>query len=165
MELPKGGLLVADAGPLIILAKCDLLEVLSTLFPQLHLPQAVVDEVLGGGVWMEAPRLRKWMERATVHAAIENEWVKDMRIELDEGEIQAMALAKQLDALVLMDEAHGRRIATSESVAVIGTLGVLLSAKRQNLITAMRPITQQMQQHGYSLSPSVVEYVLHQARE
>jgi predicted nucleic acid-binding protein len=105
------------------------------------------------------------MQQTQVHAPIEGDWVQEMRLELDEGEIQAMALAKQLNALVLMDEAHGRRIAASESVKLIGTLGVLLLAKRNGLIKAIRPVTEQMVQEGYSLSASVVDFVLQLAGE
>lgn len=165
MKSPPQGLLVADAGPLIILAKCNLLDVLKTLFDQIHVPQAVADEMLGRGIWPETPRLRQWMLQAQVHEAIEDDWVQGIRLELDEGEIQAMALAKRLNALVLMDEAHGRRIAASESVKVIGTLGILLIAKKNGLIKAMRPVTVQMIQEGYSLNASVVEFVLQQAGE
>jgi predicted nucleic acid-binding protein len=165
MKIPSQGLLVADAGPLIILAKCALLDLLKTLFEQIHVPQAVLDEVLGRGTWAETPLLRKWILQTHVHAAIEEDWVQDMRLELDEGEIQAMVLAKQLNALVLIDEAHGRRIAASASLKLIGTLGVLLIAKKQGLIKAIRPITRQMMQEGYALSASVVEFVLQQAGE
>lgn len=165
MNIPSHGLLVADAGPLIILAKCDLLDVLKTLFDQIHVPQAVLDEIVGRGIWPETPRLRKWIPQIQVHAAITDDWVEEMRLELDEGEIQAMALAKKLNALVLMDEAHGRRIATSASVKLIGTLGVLLSAKKKGLIKDIRPIAAQMIQEGYSLSATVVEFALQQAGE
>jgi predicted nucleic acid-binding protein len=165
MKIPPHGLLVADAGPLIILAKCGLLNVLTSVFGQIHVPRAVWDEVLGRGAWPETPLLRQWMQQTQVHAPIEGDWVQEMRLELDEGEIQAMALAKQLNALVLMDEAHGRRIAASESVKLIGTLGVLLLAKKNGLIKAIRPVTEQMVQEGYSLSVSVVDFVLQQAGE
>ncbi len=165
MKLPADGLLVADAGPLIILAKCNQLHLLTTLFSTLHLPKAVVDEVLLGGDWPEIPELRKFIQSATVHADINNEWVADMRFALHEGEIQAMALAKKFDALVLMDEAHGRRVATMNSVAVIGTLGLLLRAKRRGLIDLVQPVVAQMRQYDYTLGESIVDQILRLAGE
>ena len=165
MKLPAQGLLVADAGPLIILAKCDQLHLLTALFSTLHLPQAVVQEVLMGGDWPEIPGLREFIKLATVHESIDDEWVEDLRIELHEGEIQAMALARKFDALVLMDEAHGRRVAARNSVALIGTLGVLLRAKLRGLIPLIRPVVEQMKQGDYTISQSVVEQALRQAGE
>jgi uncharacterized protein len=165
VQLPTQGLLVADAGPLIILAKCNHLELLTALFSQLHLPRAVVEESLMGGIWPEIPLLREFIKRAKVHESIQDEWVNDLRVELHEGEIQAMALAKKLDALVLMDEAHGRRIAADNKVAVIGTLGVLIRAKYRGLIPTIQPVIEQMRNHGYTISESILALALRQAGE
>lgn len=165
MILPTEGLLVADAGPLIILAKCKQLHLLTALFSTLHLPQAVVDEAVLGGDWPEIPELRDFIQRATVHASIDDEWVSDQRFVLHEGEIQAMALAKKFNALVLMDEAHGRRVASQNSVAVIGTLGLLLRAKRRGLIPLVQPVVAQMKQFDYTLSELIVNQILRQAGE
>jgi predicted nucleic acid-binding protein len=98
--------------------KCNHLELLTALFSRLHLPRPVVEEALVGGAWPEIPFLRKFIKRANVHESIQNEWVKDLRVELHEGEIQTMTLAKKRDALVLMDEAYGTRIAADKKLAL-----------------------------------------------
>ena len=165
MALPTSGLLVADAGPLIILAKCDQLHLLSSLFASLHVPQAVVQEALFGGHWSEMPRLREFLKQATLHENIENVWVADLRLGLHEGEIQAMALAIEMNALVLMDQSYGRKIAALNSVAVIGTLGVLIRAKLKGLIPLVRPIVEHMIRENYSPSEAIVAHALRLAGE
>ncbi len=168
MVLPAPGLLVADAGPLIVLAKCDQLPLLTALFSSLHVPQAVVQEVqevFRGGDWPEIPRLRDFIAQATLHESIQDDWVADLRLDLHEGETQALALAKNLNALVLMDEAHGRRIAAKHAIAVIGTLGLLLRGKQKGLIPLVRPVMEQMRREGYMLGESLVGQVLALAGE
>jgi predicted nucleic acid-binding protein len=54
---------------------------------------------------------------------------------LDEGERESIALAHRLDALLLMDEERGRRFARQFGLTVRGTLGTLIEAHRQKLIS------------------------------
>jgi hypothetical protein len=57
---------------------------------------------------------------------------------LGAGESEAMALALVLHAdRVLLDELAGRKLALRLGVPVIGSVGVLLAAKRKSLIPAV----------------------------
>jgi predicted nucleic acid-binding protein len=56
---------------------------------------------------------------------------------LDPGEAEAIALAKQLNALLLIDEADGRRIAAQLGIHMTGTLGLLIEAKARGLISSV----------------------------
>lgn len=58
---------------------------------------------------------------------------------VDEGEAEAIELAKELQAdLLLIDQRKGRRLAVKEGVPVIGLLGVVLLAKRRGLVPSAR---------------------------
>lgn len=61
--------------------------------------------------------------------------------ELDEGERQAIALAQQVDAeMILVDDAAARDAALRCGLDVIGTLGVLLAAARLDLLDFERSL-------------------------
>lgn len=60
--------------------------------------------------------------------------VQELREHLDSGEAEAIALAIERRAdLLLMDERRGRCIATAAGLTVTGLLGVIVRAKRSGL--------------------------------
>lgn len=86
--------------------------------------------------------------------------------ELDLGEAEIIVLARELRAdWVLMDERKGRRKLTQLGLPKIGTLGILLKAKRSGLLTAIRPDVERLRHGGFSISQAVVDAVLREARE
>ena len=79
---------------------------------------------------------------------------------LHEGEREAIALAKEQAAQLLIDERRARQIASNEGVEVIGTLRILDDAKRLQLINFTRPITAQMQTNGYRFDRVLIRRLL-----
>jgi predicted nucleic acid-binding protein len=79
-----------------------------------------------------------WFSTRTVqNTTVVNSW----RSELDAGEAEAIALALEIKAdLLLMDERRGCMIAPQMEVECNGVLGVLIEAKHQGLIAAVKPI-------------------------
>lgn len=85
---------------------------------------------------------------------------------LGAGESEALALALELHAeRVLLDELAGRKLASRLGVPVIGTLGVLLAAKRRGLIPALRESLDQLRHSGFRMDDDLFEAVLRQAGE
>jgi len=61
--------------------------------------------------------------------------------QLDLGESQAIALAKEIAAnLLLIDERQGTAIARNMGLKTMGILGILLESKKQNFIPAQKPL-------------------------
>lgn len=82
------------------------------------------------------------------------------------GEREAIALTLEMNAdLLLMDELAGRRTATSLGVRVMGTLGVLLRAKAQQLIPAVAPFIDQLLATGFYVDDELAERVRRTAGE
>jgi len=85
---------------------------------------------------------------------------------LDGGEAAALSLAQTIGArLILLDERKARRIAARIGLPVAGTLAVLLRAKQQGLITAIRPYITQMQSQGRRFHPNLIGRLREEAGE
>ncbi len=85
---------------------------------------------------------------------------------LGAGESEAISLALETKArLVLLDDRPARRLAQALHLPIIGTLGILLAAKRRQLLPAMRPSLDALLQHDFRISQRLYEQVLLDANE
>lgn len=93
--------------------------------------------------------------------------VAALRGELDQGEAEAIALAMEMQAdLLLIDEQAGRAAATRLGIHRIGLLGVLLEAKSKDLIPAVRPLLDALRtEAGFWISASLYDHMLKAADE
>ena len=160
--------IVADAGPLIALARADRLDLLRRMYRHVVISAAVHGELaIGSGrpganalACALAARWISFQVPANRHAVLELGQL------LGPGEAEAIALAEQLGArFLLIDELAGRKIARRRGVSVIGVAGMLLSAKARGAVVAVRPIIEEMSSAGYRLSSRLVSGVLERAGE
>lgn len=157
---------VCNAGPLIALAGIGQAGLLRELFGEVFVSGKVREEVEAGGKTGAGASLlanAPWL-RVIVLADPPDSLLETL---LDQGEAETIALALQSSAaLVLMDERKGRKIARDiYGLAVIGTGRLLTEAKKAGLISAVRPLINQMRSHGYWLSDKIVAEILRQAGE
>jgi predicted nucleic acid-binding protein len=92
------------------------------------------------------------------------------RTTLDLGESESIALAKELDAeLLIMDERKGRAIAEKLKIRFTGTLGVIVKAKQSGILSEVRSTLLQMTSlqgvGGFHVSSDVIATVLKLAGE
>lgn len=80
--------------------------------------------------------------------------------QLHSGEREAIILAQQLGAQLLIDERRGRKIAREQGVAVFGSLRVLAQAKRLGLILAAKPLVDSLRAAGYWIDEKLVSLFL-----
>ena len=101
------------------------------------------------------------------HPAPDPSRVAALREVLDLGEAEAIALAESYpDAQPLIDERKGRRMARSLNLRVIGTAGVLLTAKSAGLVSHVRPLLDALiNDHGLHLSVALRSAILREAGE
>jgi uncharacterized protein len=150
--------------PLVALWSLDRLDLLRDLFGVVWLPTAVESEFLA------VDRVAR--QRALVGA----DWLQTVSLAdprhaltytgLDRGEAEVLAVAVEHEVrLVIMDERKGRRYAHRLDLPLTGTLGVLLLAKEEGLVTSVGPLIQQLLDQGLYFSPELVSRALTLAGE
>lgn len=161
--MPNPSPVVSNTTPLISLGELGLLDVLHQLYGDVWIPQAVFDEYQVG---IPAHPLRPDLTSlpwVSVHAAPIDPAVPS---HLDDGEREAIALARSVQARVLfIDEKQGRAAAKRLNLPLAGTMTVLLTAKQQGLIALVEPYIDQMLGQGRRISPQLRAQVLAQAGE
>ena len=134
-------IVASNTSPIIKLAVIGWLELLQKLYGKVFIPQSVEHEitVIGAGQpgAMEIQTL-EWIESREV---MDRVLVTALQAELDAGEAEAIALAIQLEAdLLLMDERRGREVSYRFGLQFTGLLGVLVEAKHKRYISKVKPL-------------------------
>jgi hypothetical protein len=84
---------------------------------------------------------------------------------VDVGEAAAIALARSEGGLLLMDDDRGRRLALRLGLAVKGTLGILVLAKRRGHVEHVRPLLDALLKQGIRVSGTLVDATLREVGE
>lgn len=118
---------VSNSTPLIALARIRRFQLLRELFGEINIPLAVYDEVVNAGKGRAGVIEVESADWIHCHQVSNSDLVAFLRISLDAGEAEAIALAKEISAdLVLLDDSDGRNIAESVGIRFTGTIGILL---------------------------------------
>lgn len=155
---------ISNNSPLVGLLGIDLLFLLQELYTEVWIPRKVEQEFLK----KEPIVRRKVLENAPWIKTVDlmDPQTAEAYVGLDEGEAEALALAIEHDArLILLDEKKGRRRAKEIGLTVEGTLGVLLEAKTEGLIVAIKPLLIQLRANGMRMSDLLINRVLQEAGE
>jgi len=133
---------VINASPLIYLSKLGIIEVLPQLFTRIITTTSVKQEVLLEKTAPEHIILNEvfgsWLE---VAEKIDEKIVDNLtKLQIHRGEAEVIAigrelLAKEKTLVVIIDDLLAREIATTLGLTVTGTIGVLLKALNEKIIT------------------------------
>jgi len=154
-------IILADASPLIALARVDGLPWLR----KLHKTVAITKAVRG-----EATRAPGLPGAIAISTALKHGWIRVLRREwnapplpqLDAGEEGTLraAIALGSGTLVLLDDLQARREAQRLGIAITGTAGIIVEARRAGLIPAARPVFQRLADEGFHISDDLLRAVL-----
>lgn len=152
-------IVVSDTSPLCYLLLIDLVDLLPQLYGQVIIPESVCNELLNSDApeavksWMAQPPI--WLDVQTVTGEIDR-----TLNDLDLGEREAIALAEQLNAdLLLLDDRAARQLAIERNIPIIGVLGILGAAAKRGLISFPEAISQ-LQQTTFRASPTLIQSLL-----
>ena len=161
MEEAHPRLIVADAGPLIVLSKLGELALLRRVFGRVCITQVVHAELLAGGPFRGqgaiAEALSEWL---FVNQVEIGSWVP-LNPDIDPGEASSICLAERhADSLLIIDDKAGRQEAASRGLRFIGLVGVLREARVCGFIPQLRPPLDGLRGAGYYLSDALIRRVL-----
>ena len=154
-------LVVADTGPINYLALIGEIEVLSKLWSKVIIPDAVWHELQHP---LTPPRVKSWVDSHPGWLEIRSPLDLSPRPFLQLGESQAISLAVEVRAPILLDDIDARRVAKTENLSVFGTIGVLelgAMAGLLNLEEALRAL----QSTNHRNTPELIEATLERYRK
>jgi len=155
---------VSNTTPVISLLKISQLDILRELYSEIAIPNAVFKEIEAGKnktYYQDLSRL-SWIRIVEIH----NKNALKYFLDLDAGESEAIVLASELDAdLLIMDEKPGRFHAKHTGLKVTGTIGVLIKAKKQGLIQALKPSLYELTRKGVWINDNLISEVLKEVGE
>jgi hypothetical protein len=157
-------IVVSDTSAITNLATIQQLQLLSQLYNQIIVPEAVYREL----VEIEPPvpgtievQTASWLiVKQVINREVVNRLQNEVR--LDPGEAEAIALSLELKAaLLLIDERRGRAEADRLGIKIIGLLGILIEAKQKDLIVAVKPLMDSLIATAeFRVSPALYNQIL-----
>ena len=158
--------IVVNTGPVIALEACGQLSLLAALHSRVIMPVDVVQELERGASpgsgepwWRSASAPIEVLPLTAPPSPL-------LAAHLDPGEAAVIALALELGlSLVLIDERRGRMVARTFGLRAIGSVGVLLRAKKEGRLPSVRQCVDEMRAKGVWLSEQLRGAVLREAGE
>jgi predicted nucleic acid-binding protein len=161
-------LAVSNTSPISSLAIIGRLEFLRRRYAVVHIPPAVADELgalthASGSKCIQAALSERWLVVEPLGASVPQK----LPFPLDRGETEAILLACQLNAdVLLMDEKRGREAARQRGLVVAGVLGELIHAKLAGWIPNVRDEIRRLRvDAGFFVDATVERFILSQVGE
>jgi predicted nucleic acid-binding protein len=151
---------VADASPLIFLARAEHLDLLKLTGDHVVMPTAVAFEIRRRGeedVTARALDVLPWLR--TVDSPAVPPVIQAWDLGPGESAVLAWALTHR-GCEAIVDDLAARRCAATLGIPVRGTLGLVLLAKQRNRIPLARPVVETLREAGMYLSDRVVDRAL-----
>lgn len=160
--------IVADASILIGLSMIGQLRLLYERFSEgVLIPEAVWQEVVEEGSGRPGAEEVANAEWITVQTVTDSSIVRLLLAELDKGEAEAIALAHETNAdAVLLDERDARQAAMRLGLRPLGTIGVLIWAKKNGRLQDLQTMLDALQvKGGFRISRALYEQALREVGE
>ena len=149
-----------DTSPLLYFYRIDQLTLLRRQFDRVIVPEAVISELARGEVQgVSVPDLTDypWIEIQQIELRSVSEGVDSLGA--GEREVILLALDGHAD-WVILDDLNARHQAEICGLRVVGTVGLLASAKQKNMIASVAPFFSALENAGMWLSEDLKRRVL-----
>lgn len=147
--------IISDTSCLIALDRINKLEILNQLFAVIITTPDVQSEF--------KKELPAWIHLQNVKDIDKFNELKNL---VDLGEASAIALAIETDSSVLIiDEKKGRQVARNFNIPIIGTLKIILLAKKKGIIPLIKPVIEELELNKFRFSKSLITQTLIEGEE
>ncbi len=151
---------VVNSSPLIFLSRVGLIHLLKQAGSAVSVPSSVAQEIMRYGA-----------DDPAAQALSNNDWLMVVDIpsipqiiqswDLGAGESSVLAHAYANTGMTaVIDDLSARHCATTLNIPVIGTLGLVLIAKKRGIIPLARPVMDKLRQTGMYLSNAIMNQAL-----
>lgn len=151
---------VVNASPVICLAKAGQIEILLNLPEKIIIPYAVAEEIHAGPSGDPARKilsLGKFMIAEVMTLPEIIAW------DLGQGEASVLSYAKANTGwTAIIDDLAARKCARGLAIPYIGTLAVVIMAKKRGLITSAADVMRSLQAAGLRLDDEVIRFAIKQ---
>ncbi len=146
---------IADASCFILLDKIDSLSLLQNLFKTITTSPEIAKEF--------GKPLPEWVQ---IKAVQDKNFQSALFLQVDAGEASAIALAAENQpSLLIIDDLKGRKLAQRLNLTITGTLGLILTAKKEGVLPRIKPIFDKIQATNFRIAPSLLQNILQEAGE
>jgi predicted nucleic acid-binding protein len=150
-------IIVSDTSPINNLAAIGHLHLLQALYGHIIIPEAVYQELTSPNFPVAGSIEVQTSEWIKTQAVTNQALLTSLGEELDPGEAAAIVLA---------NERRGRLIADRFELSYTGILGILIEAKHQGLIPAVKPLLNALiNQAGFWIAAPLYERILQVVEE
>lgn len=142
------------------------LDLLHALLGGITITDIVRSEILAGGDRPGQSAIAAAIRARRIRAIIDR-WTEPRLLDPDEGEASTLraAMHQSQPCLVLIDERAGRAVAKEFGIAHVGTVGLIVQAKKRGLIPAARTLFEDLFAQDFRVSAGLINEALAQAGE
>lgn len=147
--------IISDTSCFIVLSKIGELNLLKRVYGQIITTKVIAEEF--------GEKLPAWVK---ITEAQDKSSQKLLELQIDKGESSAIALAMDTSqSKLILDDDKARKIAKKLDLDFTGTLGLIITAKRNGDIPSIKPILQKLKETNFRISPKLEKIALELADE
>jgi predicted nucleic acid-binding protein len=150
-------IVVSDTSSISNLLQIGQIDILYALYGEITITPAVRKELYRLPDQETQIEQLNWIK---VKAPKNHKMVTQLMDQLDLGESESVVLAIEEQAeYLIIDEYKGRKIADELGVKIVGILGVLIQAKKENIIPTVKENIDKLLEIGFRLDKRLIERV------
>jgi predicted nucleic acid-binding protein len=141
---------ISNTSCLIVLDNIGMLEILKDLYGTIIITQEVSEEF--------GKTVPEWIE---VREVSDKKYLKLMKNFVDLGEASTIALAVEADEnITILDDLKARKLAQKLNLKITGTLGIIIKARKKNIISSTKKVLNKLKNEGFRISKELEKEIL-----
>ena len=158
-------IVISDTTPIVSLIKISRIDLLEKLFGEVCIPEAVFRELTTNTIFESEAEIVKNSSflKITPVKNLKSLEILQAASGLDDGESEAIILADELKSdILVIDERKGRKVAQKLGITITGTIGILIQAHDEKIISTeeIKRYLEQLRNSSIRLSESLIQEAL-----